>query len=347
MLGDYLTWWATQMLGWLPPRFINRDRGIAHAVVVDATGDEAAEGVGIMLRRKRQDRKLGRFRLDGTASRALREALPVRGQPRTIVLQLPPELLLEREVVLPLAAEREPERVLAYEMDRITPFNSYEVFWTYAVERRDHARGRLHLRLSLVTRTAVEALMAALVQMGIGPTLLEVRNADGISRQIALQRPDSRHERLARQAFIVAASACGVLAVAAVALPFVLQSVALGRVDARMRAIGPLVAEAEALRHKIATNSASVDVIEAERVRVGDALEVLATLTGLLPDDTFLTDFAIRQGKLTLNGQSAAAVRLIAALSGDAAIRNPEFVAPVTRFDNRADLFAIRAEVAR
>lgn len=347
MLGDYVAWWATQMLGWLPARFGNRDRGATHALIIESPGRDTGAGVEIVLRRQRQDRNLGRFSLDGTGVRALHAAVPPRIWPRTIVLSLPAALLLEREVVLPLAAEREPERVLAFEMDRITPFASSEVFWSYAIERRDRAHGRLHLRLSLVTRVAVDAMLATLNDLGLGPALLEARNGDGIPRRIELQRPDSRYDRIARRALQASVAVCAALAIAAAALPFVAQSVARGRTEAQIAALRPGVNEAEALRHRIVTKMAGVDVIEAERLKTGDALEVLAALTNLLPDGTFLTDFTMRQGKITIDGQSAAAVKLIAALSGDPAIRNPEFVAPVTRAGNRADLFAIRAEVVR
>ena len=348
MLSEYLNWWARHMRQWLPAGLAGGDNGFAHALVIEAV--EAQDGsfgrIEAVLRRQRRDRNLGPFDLDGPGLRALQAAVSGRRPPAT-VLRLPPALLLEREVLLPLAAEREPERVLAYEMDRITPFSSAEVFWTYAAERRDRARGRLHLRLSVVTRVAVQSLLEALGRAGLAPTVLEVPSSAGPVRRIAMQRPDSRRERLARTARIAAASGCAVLAAAAVAVPFARQSAALSRVDRRMEALRPQVAQAEALRRQIAASTASVDVVAAERARVGDALAVLAAVTELLPDDTVLTDFTLRQGKLTISGQSAAAARLIAAMSADPVIRNPDFAASVTRIDNgRADLFSIRAEIA-
>ena len=73
---------------------------------------------------------------------------------------------------------------------------------------------------------------------------------------------------------------------------------------------------------------------------------VLATLTRILPDDSFLTDFALRDRHFTISGRSASAPGLITGLSKDPAIRDAAFAAPVTRIEGAtADVFTIGAEV--
>ena len=70
-------------------------------------------------------------------------------------------------------------------------------------------------------------------------------------------------------------------------------------------------------------------------------------MTELLPDDTFLSDLSLRQRRLTIGGQSAAAAKLIPGLAADPMFRNPGFTAPVTRSDQlKKDVFSLRAEVA-
>jgi general secretion pathway protein L len=85
--------------------------------------------------------------------------------------------------------------------------------------------------------------------------------------------------------------------------------------------------------------------VAAARAEADAAVDALATLTAALPDDTWLTSLTLHQRKLTLEGQSAAATRLIATLATTPRIRNPGFAAPVLRNDQGADLFAIQAEV--
>ena len=343
MLNEFFTWWAEQMLQLVPARLTSQNDAAASALLIEQV-DSAPMRVALTSRKNRRDRALGQFDLEAPDLRAIQAA--IRNQSGPVILRLPASSLLDREVVLPLAAERDPARVLEYEMDRITPFAASEVFWAYTIQRRDRARGRLHLRLSLIIRETVRPLLTALEQVGIVPTTLEATPGEGGTRRIDLPQAGVRRGRLMRQATPIMAGLCAVLAVAAVALPFVLQSREANHVEARIAALRPQVDAVEAARRRIAASAAGVDVIAAERTRLGDTLAVLAAITDLLPDDTSLTDLTLRQGKLTLNGQGGSAAKLIGALSTDSVIRNPDFSAPVTRVENgHADLFAIRAEV--
>jgi general secretion pathway protein L len=147
-----------------------------------------------------------------------------------------------------------------------------------------------------------------------------------------------------------------VLGLAAAITPFITQSLALGTVERQIAALQPQIAQVQTFRRQLASGSASADVIATERARIGNTLQVLATVTDLMPDDTVLSEFTLRQGKLGISGQSHAAARLIPALAADPLIRNPAFVAPVTRAPAAAprsgqveteqvDSFSIRAEL--
>jgi general secretion pathway protein L len=129
-----------------------------------------------------------------------------------------------------------------------------------------------------------------------------------------------------------------------VVVPFLKQSVELASVDRRIASLQPQVDEAQALRQQL-EGSGGADVIEAERARLGDPVAVLGAATAILPDNTYLTDFTMRERKINFNGQSAAAANLIGALAADPTFQNPAFAAPVTRIEGTAtDGFSISAE---
>ena len=344
MLEPFLSWWAEQMRDLLPRRW--RQGGESPDALVIALRTPVAAlvpAVALIRRRRRAESDLGHFILDEAGTAALRDAL-ARQQRGPLALRLPAGVLLERQLVLPLLAEREAGQVLGYEMDRFTPFRSEELVWSWALERRDRARGRLHLRLTFATRESLRPLLEALARAGAVPTALE-EAIEGGTRRIALGRDGGPGWQ--RRGLAAAAGVCAALAVAAVVLPFVVQQGASRAVERRFATLQPAVAQVERLRRELAGRVAGVDVFAADRARLGDPLEVLAALTDALPDDTFLTELSLRQGKLGLTGQSAAAAQLITALSADRVIRNPAFAAPVTRVVNgRADQFSIRADVA-
>ena len=136
------------------------------------------------------------------------------------------------------------------------------------------------------------------------------------------------------------------LVATAVALPFILQSIALSKLDERIDALRPQAAAVEALRKQIAGGAATADVVVAARKQVGTPLQSIALLTELLPDDTYVTTLGLRQRKLTVSGRSASAARLIGAMAANPLVHGPAFVAPVIRNEtNGEQMFSIRADL--
>lgn len=346
MLSEFFAWWAEQMLDLLPERLVRREGALDNALIVTRLDhDAAAPDVEFTLRRNRRETALGRFTLDESGLREARIAIGNRYRGLPLVLGVARASILERQISLPLAAERDLARVVQYEMDRFTPFAADEVFFAVSVQRRDRVNAKLQAVVALVPKVQLEAMLGALGQLGLAPAMLEARLPGGGFRRVALGQPDPRQGRWQRATLGLAATACLLLAAVAAGLPFLQQSWQLDAVEADIAALRPRVTQAEELRKQIANDTNGSDVIASESARVGDALQTIATLTEILPDDTYLTALTLRTRKLTLEGQSAAAARLIAALSADPTIKDPSFAAPVTRTANGADIFSIRAEL--
>ncbi len=340
MLTDVVRWWLQQMASLLPK---GDGRRAANAVVARAKGDLAVE---LSLRRRGARQLLGAATLDEAGLPQLRAmAGRVRAAGR-VVLELPAALLMEQQATLPLAAETALGQVLSHEMDRLTPFGANDLFWNWAIAGRDAANGRLLVRLSIVLKAAAMPLVQGLARAGLTPTAIEVAAADGTVRRLGLVPPGSRGANRSR-AVRVAAWGCGALAAAAILIPVVQQQWALGRADDGIGALQPRVALAEGLRRRLAASSTASDLFAAESARSGNAVLALAAVTRALPDDTYLTEFTLRDRKLTLGGRSEAAVRLIGVLASEPGLANPAFAAPVFRtIGDHGDQFTISADLA-
>ncbi len=344
MVRVFLSWWGRQLLDVLPARL--RSTRPAHEVgdAVLLSLVEAGPGSRAVLdatrRRQRRTVPLGRFGVDEAGLGALRAALGgARGR---VLLLLPTRLLLEQEVVLPLAAEGDLDTALRWEMDRLTPFAAEQIFWSWVIDRRDRVRGRLHLRLRLVPKLAVADVLEALGAAGLAPALLA--SSSHPERVVPLigtrRRPGG--DRAAAAAGVV--FACAV--VAAVAAPFIRQEFAFQELDTRIAAMRQEVDAADALRRRLNERAASADIMAAEGARVGDAVRTLSAITEVLPDNTYLFGLGLRDRILTITGQSASAAKLIPAIAGDPAFLDPTFSAPVTRNEmTDAEAFSIRTEV--
>jgi general secretion pathway protein L len=346
MVRDFLAWWGRQLADCVPEEWRRFGSSSGDALVIAPVGAiaDAPEAVAVSLRRNGRENPLGRYAL---ATGDLLDLARPAGKPA--VLRLAEADVLSKTVMLPLAAERDLAQVLAFEMDRETPFNAEEIFWTHSVVRRDRQRGQLWARLLLVPRAHLSILLDALGRAGILPKRAEI--GDGPDRGLFLPL-DSDGGRLgaATGRHLLrwpAAVLCAGLAIAAILAPFVRQASIADALDQEIAAGRLAAAEVEKLRREIDRLAGSAELIDSERGKAGRPLLVLAALTRMLPTDTYLTEFRQQQLKVTVSGRSAGASRLIGALSNSDQLRNPSFAAPVTRIEAlRAEVFTITAEVA-
>jgi general secretion pathway protein L len=344
MVREFLWWWLGQLAD-VVPEWLRRFGSHGADAAIIAPGAPVAEnvdGVIVSLRRSRRETTVGRFRLADELADIPRPA----GKPT--ILRLAEGDVLGKTLVLPIAAERQLDQVLAFEMDRETPFTPDEVFWSGHVIRRDRRGGQLWVRLLLVPRATLAGLLEALARAGFRPRRAEIGAGPDRGQWLPLDGDGQGLHDPARSPLLwPAAACCLVLALTAAALPFVRQSLALASIERNIAAARRAAAEAQGLRREIGRLTGSADLIETERAQGGRPLAILEALTRLLPPDTYLTDFIQQQDKVTLTGRSAGASRLIAILAAAKQLRDPSFAAPVTRIAaNQLEIFTITAEVA-
>ncbi len=353
MIGGFFAWWVGQLAEVLPPWLRRSAVTSADALVIAPTGPLDRVGavsvptsVSVSVRRNGKEALLGQFSLGSAAL----DELP-RSPSRPAVLRLPRTEILEKTLSLPLAAQAELNQVLTFEMDRETPFAADEVYWNHRIEAVDRQNARLSVRLWLMPKANLAPLMAALAQAGIAPRWAEIADdpggyAPGEHALLPLDGTSGHPPHGSRRLVWAAAACCAMLAASAVAIPFVQQAAQLSALDREVRLGQATAAEAEALRREIDRLSRTADLVRYAQDKAGRPIEVLAIVTRILPDDTYLTEIDLRQRKVTLSGRSAAAARLIGALAAEGKFRNPGFAAPVTRLELlRAEVFTIVAEM--
>jgi general secretion pathway protein L len=344
MVRDFFSWWFGQLADLLPQQLRRSAPTAADATVITpiaATGREI-EAVSVGLRRNGREMLLGQFAI---GSSGLAELPRSAGKP--VVLRLGEAEVLGKTVILPLAAERELDQALAFEMDRETPFKVEELYWNHRIEAADRQNGRLSVRLLLIPKAKLAPLLAFLGQIGVAPVRAEIADGPDAGSWLPLDG-DGRPAHPGFSRLVKPAAAClAVLVLAAIVTPFVRQTTTMAGLDRELAAGRAAAAEGASLRREIQRLAGSADLVEKERDKVGQPLAVLAAVTRVMPDDTYLTEMELQERKLTLSGRSAAAARLIGAFAADSEFRNPAFAAPVTRIEAlHQEIFTIITEVS-
>jgi general secretion pathway protein L len=331
MLASFVAWWIARMMELFPWLRLDTADRMADAVVVEA--DRAGLLTGF-VRRKGQE-------APQTLGIVARMAA---GRP--VLLRVSSSAVLEKRHVVPTAPRRDLEPLLHHELGRITPFPAASLFWRWDGRVTPTDKARTEVTITMVPRMAVASALDQLAALGIRPRFLEVGPRER-PKLLPVEAADSRRSNRERLAGVLRWTCAG-LACVALALPFLSQAVALYTTDSAIEALGPSVAQVQALRRGSLAEGAGRDVLAQETARTGDLLQVLATITRILPDDTFLTDFSLRTRHLAIAGRSASAPQLITGLSADPAIRSAAFAAPVTRIEGTTvDVFSIQGEVVQ
>ncbi len=250
------------------------------------------------------------------------------GKPE-IRLCLADDEVLQCPVELPLAVESGLEQALSYQLDQLTPFRADQVYFDYDTVARDSEHGRLKLDLRLVPITRVERLLERLGSIGIRPHAIDVvvpgetPSPRGFNLLPENGRPRYVYER-ARLNWLLAGA--GVLLLALV----MAQSLYLrGQTVDKLRVeVDQLRSEAEAvmgLQQELEDSLTAANFLAERRRRQPVAIQVLAEVTRILPDDIWLQQLQVRGNELMMQGLADGSQRLIELINDSELLADAEF----------------------
>jgi len=250
-------------------------------------------------------------------------------------LLLPETEVLHTEVVMPLAAEANLGQALAYEMDRHTPFKAAEVFYSWRVLERDREAGQLRFALFVTPREPVEGSVEQLGRLGLAPSGVDVTINDQPLGTNLL--PETMRYRIVNQR----ARMNGLLGTAALVLLVIVMLQSLWLREYQVEALGGAIEEVRAeamavqqIRQQIDDASDAAGFLQGRKIHNGYKVEVLAELTRILPQDTFLDRVSLHAETTQMQGKSDNAQRLIELINASPFFENASFRGP-TRLDNR------------
>lgn len=344
----FLRWWISELAGLVPAPLRRTLLDDGRLLVVEIRGDEVVVA-GESAAGVREVGRVDAAAADGARLGKAVAKLARRAGKGRVALRLPAERVLQKTVGLPLAAEENLRQVLAFEMDRHTPFTASEVYYDYRLRSRDHAAQRLSVDLVVAPREVVDDAVARAAGWGVAPDVVdcagEARPPGGTINLL----PPERGPADGARTWLSAALAVVALALLAAAVAIPIEQ-AKRTAEARWALVAEAKARAEAaerLRREIAERRERERFL-IERKRASPAvIEVVAALTRLLPDDTWLLHLQLRDSQLSLTGYSTSASRLIGTIEASALFRHAKFRSIVARDrDDGGERFDLVAELA-
>jgi general secretion pathway protein L len=329
-----LDWWLGELIGMVPTR-IRQKLTFARSHIVLAPDDA---GYAVLYCSGATTRPLGRIPADapmspvsltaaigdaGLVRRTLRAKLP-------LILRLPASKALVTRLSLPAAVKADLPQILRFEMDRRTPFSAESAFFSYDI-LPDGAAGKITVVMTVIAKVAVTELLTRLAPLGV--PIRQVTVAGSADKPVSGNLLPAEKTGNGKLRLALRLGTLGVVLTVAAGLYSMWQDseAAVAALRQEMARLRKTVEQVEATRVEIDRLQTASAFLSDRRRNSLTATHMLADLTRMLPDDTWLLQLSMTDDKLQVAGYSAAAAGLIEKVMHSPAFRTPQFRSAVTQ----------------
>ena len=256
---------------------------------------------------------------------------------------------LIKRVSLPIETEENLREVLAFEMDRHTPFTPDQVYYDYFINERDKEARTIDVSLILAPIDRLTYALNLLDGHNLSINAISpCEEESGVLNRVNLLPLEKR--RKPRKAFrfvnYTLMLTVVLLILANLALPIWQKSRLALTLEGQLADARKESAEAVALRNKLERAELENRFLENKKHELQQLTVVINELTLLIPDDTWISNFELREDVVHLHGQSVASAALIPLIDASPLFRNVSFRSPVTQNrKNNTERFHISAEL--
>ena len=265
------------------------------------------------------------------------------------ILLLPRDKVLTKALQLPLAAEENLREVLAFEMDKHTPFPASKVYYDFIVTGRSGDKQTITVDLVFSPRATVDPLLESVLRHGIRADVVTSRANDGANlRAINLlpaERRRSRRKTVHRLNLALGAS-CVLLLAAAITLPILQKNAAIRSLESQVEVAAAEAREGNNLRRDLEKMADASRFLVAKKRSDMLLVQVVDEISRILPDHTWIGRLDISGTEIQLQGQSSSSSSLIAIIEASDVFENARFRSPVVHVAiTNTDRFHLSADV--
>ncbi|WP_052700412.1 PilN domain-containing protein [Methylocucumis oryzae] len=255
-----------------------------------------------------------------------------------IILRLSEREAISKALNLPIAAKENLTQVVAYELDRYTPFTPEQVYFAVIQDNNSqHDQEQLKALLILTPREVLDGLYEDCKALGLAPQIADYQNTPNHLHTLEdgynllpdwLQQKSSKTPKLIHASLIASII---VLSLTALILPVWLQYQTVTALGDKIKLIEKDAKKIKALESEIdAVVNESQKLID-EKNASPKVVEMLNTLSAVIKDDTWLSYLQYSDKHLQIQGESPSASTLIGVLEETEMFSKARFVSPVTQ----------------
>lgn len=252
------------------------------------------------------------------------------------ILRLSSDQAIKKIVYLPAVAKENLLQVIAFEMDKFTPFNAEQVYFAIKVLDKEE-NGLLKVLLVLTPKDKLDSIFQQLKKLPIYPTVVDYEQAaNDFEEDLDIYNLLPEWERQGKNKITQISIAFFsfvllMLTVAVFVFPVWHES---QTVDALRFQLKQLEKDSRLVKSQQLEIDEIIDKT-ARLIKVKNNTPSLAglinTLSQLMPNDTWLTHLKYNDDRLQIQGQSPSASALIGVLEASPLFINARFVSPLTQ----------------
>lgn len=251
---------------------------------------------------------------------------------RRLTIRVPEAWVLHKPVVLPAAALRNIQQVLTYELDRLTPFPSKDVYFDFVLNPGAGGEGQIEVRLAVIQRFLIDKWIDGVLRVNLRPLSITTDGVwDGLNFARLIGRITAR-QKSHRSYFRLALVACAaVLVVAIFATPLWQKRSATIKLIQSVEQAKRKAEVVLGLKTRIEETESALNYVIEQRKNKVPVIEVLDLVTRLLPDDTWVQQLELKQDLVEIRGVSRQATRLIKLFEDSPSFTDAAFRSPVVQ----------------
>jgi len=323
--NKYWTWWIGQLTALLPGQVQATIKQQHQCLYIEISGPDFVVRTQIGSR----SQELGTFARN--AEDYIKFELP--NTPSEIVLIIPADKVLIKELTLPLATEENLREALSFQIDRQTPFSVDQVCYDCEVTSRDTRIQNLSVNLIVAPRDVTNELLACLAKNGLSPDRVSAlgRNSDRVLPVNLLPpgRQQNRWRGIRRRRSLLLVSASVVLLLIALTIPVMRRQQAINSLEPQLEQAIETAKGGTQLRRQVDELVAASEYLRNKKQTELLVMRVMDEVTRLLPDNTSVSRLDIDSEEIQVQGQSSTSAALIPRLEASPIFQNVRFRSPV------------------